>query len=408
VARDGRERTPRLLVLGAGPEQLGLLEAARAHGIWTAVCDRDPAAPGFRLASRRCLVSIEDEPALERLAGALGLDGVIAPCSDRAVGVAARVAERLGLEHPVASPVAGAVTNKLRHRELLAAAGVPQPRWEVVAGERGELSAPCVVKAPERHGGKGRVLVLDDPDLPAAIEESRALSRSAAVLVEELVEGPEVAVSAFSVDGELIPLAVTDRIPAAPPDDDPAAAAFGVALAHAWPSQHAEAAVEVARRAVEALGIGNGPTYTRLRISRGGPEVLEVGARLGGGHNAELVLAATGVDLNALALAAALAAPLRVTDVVGWFGRPAGGVVTRFLVAPPGVLESVEVPQGLNGVVGVRIYRERGHEFGPLRRAADRAGAVLVVGASRDEAVVRAEVAAERIRFATADAGVLA
>ena len=47
----GRARVLRLLVLGAGPEQLGLLEAARAHGIWTAVCDRDPAAPGFRLAS---------------------------------------------------------------------------------------------------------------------------------------------------------------------------------------------------------------------------------------------------------------------------------------------------------------------------------------------------------------------
>ena len=72
------------------------------------------------------------------------------------------------------------------------------------------------------------------------------------------------------------------------------------------------------------------------------------------------------------------------------------------------MLESVEVPQGLNGVVQARLYREPGHEFGPLRRAADRAGAVLAVGATREEAVVRADVAAERIRFATADAGVLA
>jgi biotin carboxylase len=365
-------------------------------------------APGFRLASRRCLVSIEDEATIERLAGALGLDGVIAPCSDRAVGVAARVAERLGLEHPVKPSVASAVTNKLRHRELLADAGVPQPRWEVVAGERGELGAPCVVKAPERHGGKGRMLVLEDSELPAAVEEARALSRSAAVLVEELVDGPEVAVSAFSVDGKIVPLAVTDRIAAVPAEDDDAAPAFGVALAHVWPSPHAEAAVEVARRAIEALGIENGPTYTRLRLSRGGPEVLEVGARLGGGHNAELVGAATGVDLNALALATALAAPLRVGDVTDQLGRRAGAVVTRFLVAPPGLFESVEVPQGMNGVVGVRIYREPGHEFGPLRRASDRAGAVLVVGASREEALVRAEVAAERIRFATADAGVLA
>ena len=123
------EREPRLLVLGAGPAQLGLLEAARAHGIWTAVCDRDPAAPGFELAGRRCIVSTEDEPAIERLAGALELDGVIAPGTDWPVAIAARVAAKLGLAHPLAPATAMLATSKLRQREALAAAGVPQPRW---------------------------------------------------------------------------------------------------------------------------------------------------------------------------------------------------------------------------------------------------------------------------------------
>jgi biotin carboxylase len=136
--------------------------------------------------------------------------------------------------------------------------------------------------------------------------------------------------------------------------------------------------------------------------------VLEVSPRLGGGHNAELAHAVTGVDLNALALAAALGAQLTAADVTRSFSPRVGGAVTRFLVAPPGVLESVEVPQGLHGVVQTRLYRGPGYEFGPLRRSADRAGAVLAVGATREEAVVRAGVAAERIRFVTADAGVLA
>lgn len=130
-------------------------------------------------------------------------------------------------------------------------------------------------------------------------------------------------------------------------------------------------------------------------------------ARIGGGHDAELVLAATGVDLNALALAAALGEQVAADEITRVYARRVGGAVTRFLAAPPGELVSVEVPQGLNGVVQVRIYRDRGHVFGPLRRASDRAGAVLVVGASREEAIVRADVAVERIRFATADAGVL-
>jgi biotin carboxylase len=388
-------------VLGAGPAQLGLIEAARAHGIWTAVCDRDPGAPGFRLADRRCIVSIEDEPAIERLASALAVDGVVAPGSDWSVAVAARVAEKLGLPHPIAPPTGVLATNKLRMRERLADAGVPQPHWEIVGeGDMPELEPPCVVKAPDRHGQKGFSLVRERAELGPAVETARAASRSGIVILEELVDGPEVTVSGVSLDGEPVPIAVTDRINAEPP-------AFGVALAHVWPSAHAEAAAEVTRRAVEALGIENGPWYAHLRVSRGGPEVIEVAARLGGGHDAELVLAATGVDLNGLALAAALGEPLDPQQVTSRHLPRIGGAVTRFLVAPPGVLESVEVPQGLPGVVQVRIYREPGFVFTPLRRASDRAGAVLAVGATRAEAVVRADVAVERIRFSTAAAGAL-
>jgi biotin carboxylase len=400
VAGHPGERDPRLLVLGAGPPQLGLLEAARAHAVWTAVCDRDAAAPGFELAERRCLVSTEDEPAIERLAGAFELDGVIAPGTDWPVAIAARIADKLGLAHPLTPATAVLATNKLRQREALAAAGVPQPRWEAVGDGVTELRPPCVVKAPDRQGQKGLSLVLDDSELGDALALARSTSRTGLALVEEYVDGPEVTVIGFSAHGRFVPLAVTDRITAEPP-------AFGVALAHVWPSAYAETAAEVTRRAVEALGIENGPSYTQLRISAGGPEVIEVAARLGGGHDAELVQAATSVDLNGLALAAALGRDVAPEDVTDAYRERVGGAVTRFLVAAPGVLESVEVPQGQPGVVRTRIYREPGYVFTPLRRGSDRAGAVLALGATREEAVARAEAAAERVRFVTADAGAL-
>jgi biotin carboxylase len=387
-----------LLVLGAGPAQLGLLEAAQAHGIWTAVCDRDPGAPGFALAGRRCIIATDDEPALERLGAALPLEGVISPGTDPPVAVAARIAEKLGLPHPISGATALLATNKLRQREALAEAGVPQPRCEVVSqGSVPDIPLPAVVKAADRTARAGISLVRTQAELGPAIESARAASRSGAVLVEEFVEGPEVTVSGFSAGGEFVPLAVTDRISA---EGD----AFGVPLAHVWPSAHAEAAAEVTRRAVEALGIDEGPSYTQLRISRGGPEVIQVAARLGGGHDAELVELVTGIDLNGLALAAALGRPIAASEVAAPSRPDIGGAATRFLLAPPGVLESVEVPQGLKGVVSIRIYHEPGHVFGPLRQASDRAGAVLAAGATREEALARVEAAVERIRFVTADA----
>jgi cysteine synthase A len=236
--------------------------------------------------------------------------------------------------------------------------------------------------------------------MASAVEVALDASRSATLIVEEHVAGREVTVNGFSLDGRFRPLTVTDRLTADPP-------AFGVALAHVWLSRHAEAAAEVTRRAVEALGIADGPSYTQLRISAGGPEVIEVAARLGGGHDAELVEAVTGIDLNRLALASALGESPPADDVAAGYQVRVGGAVTRFLVAPPGLLESVEVPQGLPGIVRTRIYREPGFVFTPLRRGSDRAGAVLAVGATRAEALARADAAAERIRFVTADAGAL-
>ena len=81
--------------------------------------------------------------------------------------------------------------------------------------------------------------------------------------------------------------------------------------------------------------------------------------------------------------------------------------MTRFLVAPPGVLESIEVPPDLEGVSWVRIYRPPGFLVSPLRRGPDRMGALLALGATREEALERGDAAAERIRFVTADAEAL-
>jgi formate-dependent phosphoribosylglycinamide formyltransferase (GAR transformylase) len=87
----------RILVLGAGVEQLGLIAAARRSGIVVVAADRDPAAPGFRLAHRRALVAATDEPAIERLARAEGVGSVTSAGDERLLAVAARVSAKLGL-----------------------------------------------------------------------------------------------------------------------------------------------------------------------------------------------------------------------------------------------------------------------------------------------------------------------
>jgi phosphoribosylaminoimidazole carboxylase (NCAIR synthetase) len=154
VARNP-EPSKRLLVLGAGAGQLGLLEAARKQNLFVVAVDRNPAAPGFRFADRRAIISVEDEPQIDRLATAERVDGLIAPGIDWPVAIAARIAERLVLPHPIDPATAVLATSKLKQRERFAQAGVPHPR-HVVCATLAEAAAaasgfgyPCVVKAPD-------------------------------------------------------------------------------------------------------------------------------------------------------------------------------------------------------------------------------------------------------------------
>jgi biotin carboxylase len=392
----------RLLVLGAGPAQLGLTRAARERGLYVVACDRDPNAVGFEHADRRAVVSVEDEAAVSRLARAEEVDGIIAPGIDWPVAIAARIAAHTGLPHPVAPEPAALTVLKHRQRKRLDELDVPQPRWRVATAAEEGLPLPAVVKPVDRQGQQGLAVVETSAELADAVAGAVEASRSGLALVEELVTGPEVTVNAFSLGGVFYPLTVTDRLTAG-------GEAFGVALAHAWPSAHpVEEAVEAARLAAAALGVMDGPTYTQIVLGPDGPRVMELAARLGGGHDAELCRAALGVDLNGLALAAALGEPVEAPPPPS--PEPKGGAVVRFLIPPEGVLEDIgglEEALAVDGVVAARVYRSPGWQFGPFRRGNDRAGYVLARGQSRDDALARADRAAGFIRLKTADAEAL-
>jgi biotin carboxylase len=393
----------RLLVLGAGPAQLGVLAAARAADLTVVAADRDPSAPGFRYADRRAIVSIEDEQAIERLARAEEVDGVIAPGTDHAVAIAARVALRLGLPHPLTPETAQVAVSRQKQRERLTEEGIPQPRSIVcrslaeVTHAAEELGYPVVVEAPNRAGERGVGLVRDRDMLAAAAADALADARGEYCLVEELVGGRIVTVNAFSLRGRFVPLTITDREQAPPP-------AFGVPLAQLWPAALDPAevgtAVEIAAAAARAVGVELGPTTTQILLGESGPLLAKLSARVGGGHDAELCRVALGVDLNSLAVTVALGGDVHPQSLAVTSGVEAACV--RFLVAPPGELQDVrglEEAYELEGVRGIRIYRKAGHVFHELRRASDRAGAVLATGDTPADALLHADRAAARIRF---------
>ena len=83
--------------------------------------------------------------------------------------------------------------DKLASKKLFVAAGVPTPRWEVLApGAKPTLPLPVVVKAPREGSSVGVHLVREVGQLEAALADCANLDRE--ILVEELIDGRELTV----------------------------------------------------------------------------------------------------------------------------------------------------------------------------------------------------------------------
>ncbi|QWB22537.1 MULTISPECIES: ATP-grasp domain-containing protein [Streptomyces] len=263
-------------------------------------------------------------PEVERLHGVLGFDGVVTSC-DYYLPAVARIAERLGLPGPGPEAVHHAC-RKDATRRVLGDAGVPGPRfavreeWADLARAARDIGYPLVVKPVDLCAGMYVRRVDDEAQLAAACRaladfpvNARGQRRTPAVLLEELLDGPEVSVETVSYAGAVHVVGVTDKSVGGAP-------AF-VETGHMFPADltpaDAEAAEHTALAALKALGLTDGVVaHTEIKLTSAGPRVVEVNPRPAGNRITELVRHVTGIDLAAAFVDVALgrAPDLRHTD----------------------------------------------------------------------------------------------
>ncbi|WP_435157397.1 ATP-grasp domain-containing protein [Amycolatopsis sacchari] len=209
-----------------------------------------------------------------------------------------RLNDRLGLRgHTGASGTVCA--SKVRQRAALDAAGVPSPGWrpfttraELSAAAR-ELGFPLVVKPGDRSNSAAVRYVAREAELDGAYAAAVEQSWTGEYLVEQYLDGPEVSVEAITFRGCTEVIAVTDKEIGQPPRF----LKLGAEVPSRLPSDVLDGVREVAVAAVAALGVTDSPSHTELRITAEGPKVVEVNARVGGLFLAQMVQAATGVNL---------------------------------------------------------------------------------------------------------------
>jgi cysteine synthase A len=314
--------------------------------------------------------------------GALGIEPVAVATmgSDLAVLPTAQLAERLGLPGlPVGT--AETVADKRTMRAAFEVAGVASPGGREVAGPdearaaAAEVGLPVVLKPVDGSGQRGVSDVREERELAAAFERALTASRTGAVVLEHYVEGDELTVNGFLLEGDYLPMSVTQRLLHPPPP-------LGVCIAHRYPSgltaERERELFEIAREASRAVGIETGPSYVQLRLEDGQPWVIEVGARLGGGKDAELAKLVTGFDAIRANVLWALGELTRADLEPGEPIAPCGQV--RFVVAPPGRILRLDASPALalEGVHEAGFYWREGMDLPPMVSGAERLGYLLL------------------------------
>lgn len=411
-----RVNNMKLLVLGAGRNQIGLINKAHEMGHQVIVCDYLPDAPGRRLADVALPVSTLDQQGVLRAADEYKVDGITTVGTDQPVAVAAWVAEQLHLPFPISYTTARACTNKVLMKEVYQQAGIACPRsMEIRRKDIGPgLAAkikplgglPLVVKPADSQGQRGIYLITElNSTTYALINDSFNFTHQETILLEEYVEGAEITVSAWVNQGKPIPLLVTDRpLLNVKPH-------LGLPTAHVYPSRAAAGIISdlslFIEKVCQAFGVKNGPVYLQIIIdSQGRPVMNEIACRVGGGHEDRLIPLVSGFDILEavvkLALGELVITPCRGVGETGEAGWLSGfSAAIKFLFAQPGQVERVEGLEkalALPGVQEVVLYNPELAEVLPLSDSTRRIGYMLVTAPDRKELVRRVENAYAKVQ----------
>lgn len=306
----------KVMILGAGRGQIPIMEICRKYGWYIIAVSPKGDYPGLQVADKVCFLNVTDKDAVLRAAITENIQAILTDQLDVAVQTAAYVAETMELPG-ITLDVALKFTNKCIMREEARNIGINVPQSITVTCLEDVLTImkhdnsfefPLMMKPVDSAASRGVYKVNNINDIIAKFDDSKAASRTGAVILEQYIEGKEYVVEAFTRDYEVTNLVVGHRdYFQVPGTFIPNATVFVDAFT-------ADSALEMRLKAinkklVEGFGLKFGITHGEYIYNEKEDKIylVEIAARGGGVFiSSDLIPAASGVDANDLLVREAL------------------------------------------------------------------------------------------------------
>jgi len=351
--------------------------------------------------AKSALKTILQAAASHPFAGILGSD-------DSTVELAAHAASELGLPHnPPAAARASRRKDLARAQLALAACPVPlhclldleRPLEDQIKG----LPYPCVVKPLNLSASRGVIRVDNAAALIVACERISKIIAEADdeferrhVLIEEYIDGVEVAYEGFLQNGELKTLALFDK-------PEPLTGPYFEETIYVTPSRLdtniQEKIFARVQQACLAYGLRSGPIHAELRVDKRDAWILEVASRTIGGDCGRTLDNGNDFNIEELAISLAIGIPCSfnlASESRGVMMLPIkqGGLLRR--------VEGLEAARNIPGVDAVEIIISDGHELVPLPEGNQYPGYIFARGKTPDDVIKSLKTAHDRLKIIVA------
>lgn len=393
-----------MMILGASALQVPAIKKAKQLGYRIILVDYDKDAVGFPLADVKLVVSTLDKEEVLRQALIYKPDVVLTSTSDGPVRTAAYVNEKLGKKPDLSYEDSLCATIKSNMRDRLKEFHLPIPRYYVTHNfdeyqtAVNELNGYCIVKPADNAGSRGVVLIenASDEKIKEVYEFSKSNSKNGVVMVEEFMTGQEVSVESLTIEGNTTIITITDKITTPPP--------FFVEIGHSEPSNLPiniqEEIIRITKEAAKAIGFINCPSHTEMKITKDGPKIVEIAARLGGDFiTSKLVPLSTGVDLVGNSIILATGGKVDIDKKIN------KGSAICFIQSKQGTIQNIEIEKNLENKTGIEeivLYKKIGDHIHDTQSSNDRLGHIVATADTADEALQIATDALKGIKITIA------
>jgi biotin carboxylase len=272
-----------------------------------------------------------------------------------------------------------------------------------LARQMSGLPWPCVIKPLNMSASRGVIRANNEEEFMNACDRIRNIISESIdefershVLVEDYIDGIEIAYEGYLHGGELHTLAVFDK-------PDPLTGPFFEETIYVTPSRLEADTLRIVKQRVQqsctAFGLTTGPIHAELRVNARDAWILEVASRTIGGDCARTLDSGTSKSLEQLTVSLATGDPVETPAINQSRGvmmipiRQAG-----LLRRVEGILAARKVPH----IDKIDIVISEGHELIPLPEGNQYLGFIFALADTPEEVTAALRSAHDKLNFVTA------